>query len=86
MEFESADEGDATLEAARRTRLPTGSVSPEKRRSPSPDVFPDRGGDFGKTFGEVKQEEGQEAGLPSDNPNNCIFPLSDAIAYPYIVD
>jgi hypothetical protein len=74
MEFESADEGDATLEAARRTRLPTGSLSPEKRRSPSPDVFPEKGGDFGKTFGEVRQEEGQEVVLPSaENPNNCMI-------------
>lgn len=74
MEFESADEGDATLEAARRTRLPTGSLSPEKGRSPSPDVFPERGGDFGKTFGEIKEEEEQEVVLPSsENPNNCMF-------------
>ncbi|OBT49618.1 hypothetical protein VE04_09721, partial [Pseudogymnoascus sp. 24MN13] len=35
--WESAEEGDATLAAAVRVRLPTGSLSPEKRRSPSPD-------------------------------------------------
>jgi hypothetical protein len=74
MEYESADDGgDATLEAAARTRLPTGSLSPEKRRSPSPDPFPSRGTDFGNTFGEIKQEEGQQLNvLPSaENPNNC---------------
>lgn len=75
MEYESADDGgDATLEAAARTRLPTGSLSPEKRRSPSPDPFPSRGTDFGNTFGEIKREEDQEVGgLPSTkNPNNCM--------------
>lgn len=58
-EYQDADDGDATLEAAARTRLPTGSLSPEKRRSPSPDPFPSGGKDFGSTFGEVKQEEVQ---------------------------
>jgi len=74
MEYESADDGDATLDAAVRTRLPTGSVSPEKRRSPSPDPFPSRGTDFGNTFGEIKQEDGQELNLNQipENPNNCM--------------
>jgi len=58
-EYQDADDGDATLEAAARTRLPTGSLSPEKRRSPSPDPFPSAVRDFGSTFGEVKQEEVQ---------------------------
>lgn len=74
VEFESADEGDegdadgdATLEAARRTRLPTGSLSPEKRRSPSPGVFPgDR--DFGDAFGEGK---GALVVPGGENGNNC---------------
>lgn len=73
-EYESADDGyDATLAAAVRTRLPTGSLSPEKRRSPSPDPYP-VGGDFGKTFGAViKQEENQDVVMPStENPNNCM--------------
>lgn len=73
-EYESADDGyDATLAAAVRTRLPTGSLSPEKRRSPSPDPYP-VGGDFGKTFGAViKQEENQDVVMPStENPNNYI--------------
>jgi hypothetical protein len=76
-EYESADDGeDATLAAATRTRLPTGSLSPEKRRSPSPDIFPSGGKDFGNTFGGVKQEEGQEVIVPSaENPNNCMQPL-----------
>jgi hypothetical protein len=72
-EYEDADDGqDATLAAAARTRLPTGSLSPEKGRSPSPDPFPSRGGDFGNTFGEVKLEEEKELIVPStENPNNC---------------
>ncbi|TVY13822.1 hypothetical protein LARI1_G008549, partial [Lachnellula arida] len=75
-EFESADEGgDETLAAATRTRLPTGSLSPEKQRSPSPDPFPSGGTDFGNTFGgkKIKQEEGHEVIVPSvENPNNYI--------------
>ncbi|QSZ30758.1 hypothetical protein DSL72_000316 [Monilinia vaccinii-corymbosi] len=76
-EFESADEGgsDPTLAAAVRTRLPTGSISPEKKRSPSPDPYPPRNGDVGKTLGKVvKQEDGHEGALlPSmENPNNFI--------------
>lgn len=72
-EYESADEGhDATLAAAVKTRLPTGSLSPEKRRSPSPSPYP-TGGDFGKTFGAViKQEPNDDVVLPStESPNNC---------------
>ncbi|TVY57374.1 hypothetical protein LCER1_G002404 [Lachnellula cervina] len=75
-EFESADEGgDETLAAAARTRLPTGSLSPEKQRSPSPDPFPSGGTDFENTFGgrKVKQEEGPEVIVPSvETPNNYI--------------
>jgi hypothetical protein len=74
--YESADDGaDRTLEAAARTRLPTGSLSPEKRRSPSPEAYPEGGRDFGQTFGEIKQEgqEGQEVNvLSAENPNNCM--------------
>lgn len=73
-EFESAEEGDATLAAAARTRLPTGSLSPEKQRSPSPDPYPRGPGDFGRTFGAVKKEEEKGvvplASIP-ENPNNC---------------
>lgn len=56
-----------------KTRLPTGSLSPEKQRSPSPDPYP-AGGDFGETFGAViKQEENQDAVIPStENPINYI--------------
>ena len=75
-EFESADDGgDETLAAATRTRLPTGSLSPEKQRSPSPDPFPSGGTDFGNTFGgkKIKEEEGQDVLVPSvENPNNCM--------------
>ncbi|KAH8884613.1 hypothetical protein GQ53DRAFT_730350 [Thozetella sp. PMI_491] len=36
-EYESADEGEEILAQAMRTRLPTGSLSPEKERSPEPE-------------------------------------------------
>jgi hypothetical protein len=73
-EYESADDGeDATLAAAAKIRLPTGSLSPEKQRSPSPDPYPKGNADFGNTFGgKIEQEEGKELGFPSTgNPNNC---------------
>lgn len=79
-EYESADDGeDATLDMATRTRLPTGSLSPEKQRSPSPDPF--NGRDFGNTFGEVNQGEGQQELVPAvENPNNCMsLPLVPVI-------
>ncbi|KAK4145210.1 uncharacterized protein C8A04DRAFT_35931 [Dichotomopilus funicola] len=38
--YESADDGDAILAQAIRTRLPSGSVSPEKERSPEPEFYP----------------------------------------------
>ncbi|KAL3423839.1 hypothetical protein PVAG01_05586 [Phlyctema vagabunda] len=68
--FDITDDREATLEAARRTRLPTGSLSPEKKRSPSPEPV------AGKKvqIAEIKKEEHKEnllAGLP-DNPNSYI--------------
>ena len=80
-EYESADDGaDLTLAVAARTRLPTGSLSPEKRRSPSPDPYPTGGGNFGNTFGEpVKVEENHKQQLPMptgavpENSNNCTY-------------
>lgn len=39
-EYESADEGDEILAQAIRTRLPTGSLSPEEERSPEPEYYP----------------------------------------------
>jgi hypothetical protein len=71
-EYESADDGqDDTLAAATRTRLPTGSLSPEKGRSPSPGPYSKGDADFGNTIGgNIKQEDRQMV-LPNDNPNNC---------------
>lgn len=76
-EFESADEGDDTLAAAARVRLPTGSVSPEKRRSPSPDPYPTGDKDFSNTFGSmIKKEEVEQALVPAvENTNNCMIVL-----------
>jgi hypothetical protein len=78
-EYESADDGeDATLAQAARTRLPTGSLSPEKRRSPSPDVYPRGEKEFGNTFGgdgRIKQEDNEGVVIPSvENNNNCMAP------------
>lgn len=60
----SGGEEDAVLAAAVRTRLPTGSLSPEKRRSPSPQ----RQGD------PKKEDERSKAIVPlpqiPENPNN----------------
>jgi hypothetical protein len=77
-EYESADDGEGVLAMASRTRLPTGSLSPEKRRSPSPDPYPTGGGDFRNTFGgnAIKEEEG--VGSPAhENSNNCRYYLSN---------
>jgi hypothetical protein len=66
-EFESADEGDREdrmLAAAARTRLPTGSLSPEKQGSPAPDVLLATAGDLGKSL-DVKEVAGPAS------PSNC---------------
>lgn len=71
-EYESADDGeDATLAAAARTRLPTGSMSPDKQRSPSPSPYPQGSEDFGRTFGGVVKQ-GQDEVPSTDNANNYI--------------
>lgn len=74
MEYEDADDGeDATLAAATRTRLPTGSMSPEKQRSPSPGPYPRGSEDFGRTFGGVVKQEPDQDIMPStENANNCM--------------
>jgi hypothetical protein len=65
-DYESADDGeDETLAAAMRTRLPTGSLSPEKQGTPASDGFEDDSGD--DVFGAV---EGKEVGIP-ETPSNC---------------
>ncbi|KAI9729650.1 MAG: hypothetical protein M1818_008453 [Claussenomyces sp. TS43310] len=76
-EYASADDGDATLAQAARTRLPTGSLSPEKRESPDP--YPSGTTDFGRAFGGPVKQEAQEhraADVPistqADNSNNYI--------------
>lgn len=80
-EYESADDGaEGILAAAVRTRLPTGSSSPEKRRSPSPGPYPSGAGDFGRAFGAtVKEEDAQKmqsmtpAVAVPENQNNCTY-------------
>ncbi|CZS94503.1 hypothetical protein WAI453_008097 [Rhynchosporium graminicola] len=73
-EYESADDGeDATLATAARTRLPTGSISPQKQRSPSPGVYPQGSEDFGRTFGGlVKQEHDRDSVHTAENANSYI--------------
>lgn len=76
-EYESADDGaDDTLAQATRTRLPTGSLSPEKRRSPSPELeYPEGGMDFGNTFGGNTRSE--EVPMETkETPNNCMYDLA----------
>ena len=67
-EYESAEDGaDKILAAAARTRLPTGSLSPEKRRSPSPNLSP--------TDSEDVEEDDQKmrSVIPAvPVPNNCM--------------
>ncbi|RKF78907.1 hypothetical protein GcC1_051013 [Golovinomyces cichoracearum] len=75
FDFTNFDE-DETLAVAARTRLPSGSLSPEKRRSPSPDAFCGTEGDFRKTCVELpKQSRSQEDSRvmePWGNKNNYI--------------
>lgn len=84
-EYDSADdeEGDAILAAAIRTRLPTGSMSPEKERSPEPDYLHKMNGGPRIKSEEPSMEEMKAtlAALPphKDDSDNCIattsFPL-----------
>lgn len=72
-EYESADDGeDQTLATALRTRLPTGSLSPEKQGSPSPEVFPSGGEDFGNTFGGVVVKQDGEVAVATPSAHNCM--------------
>lgn len=70
-EWHSGDEFDATLAAATRTRLPTGSISPEKRRSPSPEKA-----DRGRTSNPLKKEQVSSVSPTKvpENSNNCKYP------------
>lgn len=92
-EYDSADEDiddEEILAAAIRTRLPTGSMSPEKERSPDPEYHGNvnrnisatatNGGPNGHV--RIKSEEPSMeemkatlAALPQkDDPENCTFP------------
>lgn len=92
-EYDSADESlddEEILAAAIRTRLPTGSISPEKERSPEPEhhvhmngngraASPGRGhrGEVRVKSEEPSFEEMKAtlAALPQkDDPENCTFP------------
>ncbi|KAK3316372.1 hypothetical protein B0H66DRAFT_592577 [Apodospora peruviana] len=57
-EYESADEGDKILAQAARTRLPAGSVSPDKERSPEPEFYPVQQHLIDETLKTVKMELG----------------------------
>ncbi len=88
-EYESADEGDEILAQAIRTRLPAGSVSPDKERSPEPeyylaqqhlidDVVAIKQEDYGESLAlnEVKEAIHRSKGAPADNcePRPCLLP------------
>lgn len=95
-EYDSAedecDDEDDILAAAIRTRLPTGSMSPEKERSPEPEYAYNRhqhaanghGHRTDTTGPRIKTEEPSVedmkatlAALPQkDDPENCTSPLS----------
>ncbi len=82
-EWQSSDEVDATLAAAVRTRLPSGSLSPEKRRSPSPAKFQTGGG------APVKKELVSPvlATVPEKDTHNCEYkdPSSPHVRPPNMV-
>lgn len=67
--YDSVDEDDETLAIATRTRLPTGSMSPEKRWSQSP--YPTGGGDYSTRFDKIKEESAE------GDDNKAIVPTTD---------
>ncbi|KAL9614361.1 MAG: hypothetical protein Q9167_001164 [Letrouitia subvulpina] len=69
-QYESAKEEDEDLTVPANIPLPRGSMSPVKEGSPSPDLFPEGGQEFGKTFGE--REQSQQPVAAPDNGNNYI--------------
>lgn len=68
-EYESADEGNEILEQAIRTRLPTGSLSPEKERSPEPEYHPARQ----HLIDHVMEREDRARGLAVSEPRDGMF-------------
>ena len=74
--YESAQEDDADITIPAKIPLPRGSMSPTKERSPSPELFPDGGGDFDQTFKNGEQtaqaEQTAQPATVSDNSNNCM--------------
>ena len=88
-EYESADEGDEILAQAIRTRLPAGSVSPDKERSPEPeyylaqqhlidDVVAIKQEDYGESLAlnELKEGIHRPKAVPADNCRSrpCLLP------------
>ncbi|KAI6245212.1 hypothetical protein HI914_06699 [Erysiphe necator] len=68
---------DETLATAARTRLPTGSLSPEKRRSPSPEGIRAVASNFRRTFVDLptqseNRHRGQRIVTPWEKKNNYI--------------
>lgn len=72
---------DETLAAAARTRLPTGSLSPEKRRSPSPQRSQAITSNFRRTFVDLPTQTennltDERTVTPWEKKNNCMVILS----------
>lgn len=82
-EYESADEGDATLAKAARTRLPTGSLSPEKHDSPAP--YTTSGGPSDEMIDGLIKEESEKPATEGTLPLSPINSHSCKLLFVYLV-
>ena len=85
-EYESADEGEAILARAIRTRLPDGSVSPMKERSPEPEYA------IAPEYQTKEEEEDDDTTnwkgrvLPKKGAaDNCKCSIFSKVAFPWIL-